>query len=308
MITMPPKSIWKPDIYEIHYGGPQSSISEINSTDVEVYSDGVVWWAIPTSLIGKCYFNYDDYPLDAAKCKVSLETWTNRGSDVYLFAPDPEPYLEYFNNGNPYWNMNDCQLDKRDMQYQNNFYPIVELSMLLTRRQPIAQYQLQWIISVIVVLLTLCMFWIPADIRQKLTLGCVVMIILTVSLVTITSTVKVPQVAELIAKPIHNTMFVVLVAIVFEVIIINFRYIQDYEPPEFILNIFSGTIAKLLIINSVRTEEKPMDKVNLYENQDELAPLQRLTKNENWQIIAQIVDRILFIFYVLLLSSIPKTI
>ncbi|XP_067118299.1 acetylcholine receptor subunit alpha-like [Centruroides vittatus] len=291
MLTMPPNSIWKPDIYEVH-----SNL------------DGHVFWAIPTLLIGKCDFNYDDYPLDAAKCKISLENWTNRGSDVNFIVPHPEPYLDYFNNGNPYWNIKGCQLDKIDVQYQNNFYPIVELILLLARRQPIPQYQLQWVISVIAVLLTLCMFWIPADIRQKLTLGCVVIIILTVSLVTITSTVKLPQVAELIAKPIRTTMFVVLVAIVFEVIIINFRYIQDYEPPEFILNIFSGTVAKLLVINSVRTEEKPMEKLNLYENQDELAPLQRLTKNENWQIIAQIVDRILFIFYVLLLSSIPKTI
>ncbi|XP_023210337.1 acetylcholine receptor subunit beta-like 1 [Centruroides sculpturatus] len=204
--------------------------------------------------------------------------------------------------------MKECHLNKTDIFFGNEFYPRIELICVLARRQPIAQYQLQWIISIIVVLLTLCMFWIPADIRQKLTLGCVVLIILTISLITITSTVKVPQVAELIAKPIHITMFVVLVAIVFEVIIINFRYIQDYEPPEFILNIFSGTIAKLLVINSIRTKEKPMDKVNLYENQDEVAPLQRLTENENWQIITQIVDRILFIFYVLLLSSIPKTI
>ncbi|XP_067118270.1 neuronal acetylcholine receptor subunit beta-3-like [Centruroides vittatus] len=307
-LTMPPKSVWKPDVFEIHSGGPQSSITEINSTDVEVHSEGDVFWAIPTSLIGRCDFNYDDYPLDAAKCKISLENWTNRGSDVNFIVPHPEPYMEYFNNDNPYWNMKECHLDKTDIRFGIHFYPRVELILLLARRQPIPQYQLQWVISVIAVLLTLCMFWIPADIRQKLTLGCVVIIILTVSLVTITSTVKVPQVAKLIAKPIRTTMFVVLVAIVFEVIINNFRYIQDYEPPEFILNIFSGTVAKLLVINSVRTEEKPMEKVNLYENQDELAPLQRLTKNENWQIIAQIVDRILFIFYVLLLSSIPKTI
>ncbi|XP_067118271.1 neuronal acetylcholine receptor subunit beta-3-like [Centruroides vittatus] len=307
-LYMPPNSIWKPDIFEMQSGGLQSAITEMNSTNVIVDSNGIVFWFIPTSLNGKCDFNYDDYPLDAAKCKIILENWTNRGREVNFNLLKPGLNLNFFNKDNPYWNMKECHLDKTDIRFGNEFFPSVQLTLLLARRQPIPQYKLQWVISVIAVLLTLCMFWIPADIRQKLTLGCVVLIILTISLITITSTVKVPQVSELIAKPIHITMFVVLLAIVFEVIIINFRYIQDYEPPEFILNIFSGTIAKLLVINSVRTEEKPMDKVNLYENQDELAPLQRLTKNENWQIIAQIVDRILFISYVILLSSIPKTI
>ncbi|XP_067118308.1 acetylcholine receptor subunit beta-like [Centruroides vittatus] len=298
-----PNEIWKPDIFEMRSGDPNSALTE-SKIAVRLYPNGNVVWYIPTSLTGRCTFKYNDYPTDTATCKIVLENFVSRGNAVDILVPFDKPFTEFLHNNNPYWNIEDSNLRRRAYNHSKSFYPSAILTLSLSRRQPTIQQQLLRIISVISTLLTFCMFWIPTDVRQKLTIGCVVLVILSVGLVAVESSVLVFKVSIFIANIIDITMYVVVTAVILEIIIISLQHVEDYDPPEFILKIFSGKLSRFLLINHIFLEEKNTDTIYLYENQDELLYPQKISKNDNWKIFGQIIDRMLFFIYLIILCVI----
>ncbi|XP_023210340.1 acetylcholine receptor subunit beta-like [Centruroides sculpturatus] len=298
-----PNEIWKPDIFEMRSGDPNSALTE-SKIAVRLYPNGVIVWYIPTSLTGRCTFKYNNYPTDTATCEIILENFVSRGNAVDILVPFDKPYTDFLRNDNPYWNIEDSKLKRRAYNHSNSFYPSAILTLSLSRRQPTIQQQLLWIISVISSLLTFCMLWIPTDVRQKLTIGCVVLVILSVGLVAVESSVRVFKVSIFIANIIDTTMYVVVTTVILEIIIISLQHVEDFDPPEFILKIFSGKVSRFLLINHIFLEEKNIDTINLYENQDEIFYSQKISKNDNWKIFGQIIDRMLFFIYLIILCVI----
>lgn len=305
VIDVLPSTIWKPDIFEMRSGDPSSALTQSNVVGARLDSSGTVVWFIPTALNGRCKFDYNNYPFDTAICKIRLANWIYRGTSVDLKTLWNKPYMDFLSNDNPDWNVKDSLMERKTQNVTDTFYPTIKLTLFLARRQPTVQHQLQWIISVIALLLTLGMFWIPADIGQKLTLGCILLVMLTITLVAVESSVKVPTVSLIQANAIEITMFAVVVGIIFEVIIVNLQNIEDSDPPEFVLNIFSGKVAKILLVSSFQNEEIQIEKTNFCDDQDEVVAF-KPTKEKPWNIVGQILDRFLFLIYLIVLCSILK--
>ena len=69
-----------------------TKVDPYGSTDLEIYSDGRVWWVPPTTLRAECPLDVTYWPYDSQVCYFYLGSWTKHGyhMDIQLYLNQSE--------------------------------------------------------------------------------------------------------------------------------------------------------------------------------------------------------------------------
>uniref|UniRef100_A0A4W3GUV2 Cholinergic receptor, nicotinic, alpha 5 n=1 Tax=Callorhinchus milii TaxID=7868 RepID=A0A4W3GUV2_CALMI len=223
-IRVPSDSIWSPDIvlYDNADGNFEGSV-----TKSIIRYDGTITWNPPANYKSSCTIDVTFFPFDLQNCSMKFSSWTYDGSQVDIKLVDKQvDKTDFFDNGE--WEIISATGHKGNRTDDYYWYPHITYSFVI-RRLPLF-YTLFLIIPCIgLSFLTILVFYLPSNAREKISLCTSVLVSLTVFLLVIEEIIpSSSKVIPLIGEYLVFTMFFVTLSIVITVFTINIHHRSSF--------------------------------------------------------------------------------
>ncbi|XP_064595885.1 neuronal acetylcholine receptor subunit alpha-10-like [Liolophura sinensis] len=152
---------------------------------VRVSSDGTVLWPFSRTIESSCKLNVADFPFDRQECYFRFGSWAFTADELDIInAHDSGDVGSYVDNGE--WNLLGMRVERDFATYRccPGSYPFVTFTLVLERRYLYYVYNL---ISpcMIITLLGLTSFFLPAESGEKISLNVTILLGLTVFLLLV---------------------------------------------------------------------------------------------------------------------------
>ncbi|GAB6024662.1 hypothetical protein CHUAL_014259 [Chamberlinius hualienensis] len=165
-LRVPQHSVWLPDL-TLYNNAEAIYMNNVGYAQVIVLHDGNVYWGAPTTLHSTCSIDHKYFPFDQHFCSIDVGSWSSAFSmslEVhYVDALHEADILKNFGIENPLWEVFSRKDEVVNKTYEccpNSPVPYFQLELGLRRRAPFYKF-LILTPSVIAMLLTLTVFWIP---------------------------------------------------------------------------------------------------------------------------------------------------
>ncbi|XP_023237692.1 neuronal acetylcholine receptor subunit alpha-7-like [Centruroides sculpturatus] len=276
-----------------NFSSPTMDVDPFANTDVIVNNDGTVKWSPPATIRNICFLDYRDYPRDEQTCRVIFGSWSQHGFAINITLGEKIVDMKSFRNTNPHWELIDITSFQRTKYYSCCPEPYVTLEYTVKlKRRPTIEQQLEWVLSVAIVILTLAVFWLPPTSETKLTIGSINILTITGLLMYLASQTKSVSSLPYIARLLNFSLYTVTSAMILEIVVINMALVfGPCYPPEQIYDFISGTLGRFLLLEIA---QPPSDDG-------------KTSCRKQWLTVATMVDRVLFFIYLIVLLAIPKT-
>ncbi|XP_072025924.1 neuronal acetylcholine receptor subunit alpha-10-like isoform X2 [Amphiura filiformis] len=266
-IHLPVDLIWKPDI--TLEGNVDLDFERYKpGTVVLVNSDGFISWLTPSIMTSYCRVRVHNFPFDTQVCEMVFASWSFTTLDIDLYpelGPDAAQN-RYLDDG--VWDMVSVKVSRKLSKYSCCPAPFSELYYHLIFKRRSEFYVIYLICPcVFLSLLSLLVFYLPAECGEKLTLSITNLLALVVFQQVIAETM--PPSGD--GSPIIGTYFltmivVVCVSVVSTVFIIHVSHNERPVPP-WVRWLFLRVLRACVCINSVppsshfvkKHEEKAID-------------------------------------------------
>ncbi|XP_033120698.1 neuronal acetylcholine receptor subunit alpha-10-like [Anneissia japonica] len=223
VLTLPPASVWKPDI--VLYTNVDSGFNGMMETSVSAYSNGIVVWNAPAIYRSTCKIDVRYFPFDEQMCVLKFGSWAYHGFQLDIvnrsIAGDISTFID---NGE--WILIGMPV-KRNVYYYNccsEPYPTVEFTMIIRRRPLFYLFNLL-IPCMLITMLTLLDFYLPAEAGEKVTLAITILLALTVFLLLVAETMPpTSETVPLIGQYFAASIFLVSVSTVMTVYVLHIHY------------------------------------------------------------------------------------
>ncbi len=128
-----------------------------------------------------CVLDLTYYPFDLQKCPIEIENWAYSGQQVHLVnKTSGVPQSNYRENG--VWEISGSSVDRSALYYDFNPgvpYPRLTFRILLSRK--FSYYGLNLLLpNLLLLLISLGLFWVPTDSGEKISLGITTMLAFSV--------------------------------------------------------------------------------------------------------------------------------
>ncbi|XP_042199081.1 neuronal acetylcholine receptor subunit alpha-5 [Callorhinchus milii] len=304
-IRVPSDSIWSPDIvlYDNADGNFEGSV-----TKSIIRYDGTITWNPPANYKSSCTIDVTFFPFDLQNCSMKFSSWTYDGSQVDIKLVDKQvDKTDFFDNGE--WEIISATGHKGNRTDDYYWYPHITYSFVI-RRLPLF-YTLFLIIPCIgLSFLTILVFYLPSNAREKISLCTSVLVSLTVFLLVIEEIIpSSSKVIPLIGEYLVFTMFFVTLSIVITVFTINIHHRSSFTHntmAPWIRKLFLHKLPQILCMRSrvdrcqarsfCRTEvkrhtlEAALDSIRYIANHTMKESNVREVV-EDWRFVAQVLDR-----------------
>ncbi|XP_077868838.1 neuronal acetylcholine receptor subunit alpha-9-II-like [Saccoglossus kowalevskii] len=320
VVNIPVDLIWQPDIYL--YGSISEDFVRHLDTDVQIYPDGLIIAPQPVIYKSTCEIDATFFPFDQQECYLKFGSWTYDGFRIDLdIFPNSGRLDNYILNGE--WHLFDIPIVKNVFFYICCVepYPDITYTLIIQRRSRFYIYTL--VIPVILLfILVLVGFYLPSNCGERMTLFVTSMLALIVFLTLVTEFL--PPTST--STPYLQRYLLVMIgfvtaASVLTGININIHFQAPGCPPipQQLQNVAFNYLA---VVTCMR------GRVKTYLNQDGKYQLSAKDYNnfqvevhknypalpaesesysyrvQGWQLLAQILDRILLICFSLIFISI----
>lgn len=151
---------------------------------VTIESDGTVTWNYGGNFVTSCTLDMTYYPFDTQQCSMEFENWAYSGPNVLLGASSDDLIItDGASNG--LWNIDSSRIDVRyETKGENEVFASVLITLNLARK---SHYYVLNIVApgILLIMLTLAGFWLPADSGEKVGLGITVLLSFAVFLLVV---------------------------------------------------------------------------------------------------------------------------
>ncbi|XP_077418972.1 neuronal acetylcholine receptor subunit alpha-7-like [Vanacampus margaritifer] len=206
-LRLPNDGLWKPDI--LLYNSADKTFDSTFHTKIVVKSSGNCLYVPPGIFKSTCYMDLRWFPFDIQKCDLKFGSWTFDGATLDLTMIEAD-ISEYIPNGE--WELVVVSGKKNERSYvccPDQSYPDVTYTIVMRRRTLF--YLLHLIIPCILIsILALLVFLLPADSGEKISLGITVLLSLVVFLLLVAELI--PATSD--SVPLIAQYFVITLAIV----------------------------------------------------------------------------------------------
>ncbi|XP_071952767.1 neuronal acetylcholine receptor subunit alpha-10-like [Antedon mediterranea] len=186
VLILPPDTVWRPDI--LLYTNVDSDFNGMMETSVSVFSNGVVAWNTPAIYKSTCKIDVSYFPFDEQRCHLKFGSWAYHGLQLDIInRTDSGDISSYIDNGE--WDLIGMPV-RRNVAYYNccpEPFPTLEFTIIIRRRPLFYMFNLL-IPCMLISLLTLLDFYLPADAGEKVTLAITILLALTVFLLLVAET------------------------------------------------------------------------------------------------------------------------
>ncbi|VDO05649.1 unnamed protein product [Rodentolepis nana] len=304
-LLLPSENIWTPDLVLYNNAGGDWDLVSSSSTKVFVNHDGTVIWRPPIIFNSQCEINVEYFPFDMQNCSMKIGVWTYHGLliDLRHTSQRAKSQPSFDNCRSRIDHAIDLSMFTVDVQWDLigvsasrniEFYPCCPEPYLditfhiILRRKP-----LFFGVNVIcpcmsISVLTVLVFYLPADSREKICLSISTLIALTVFfLLVFEISPPTSLVVPLIVKFLLFTMVSIILSTAATVVVLNVatRSPDTHRISPRIRKIFIETLPKLLLIKRYDGQDIHISPEN---SRKLIRPLQRNNTIDSFESIPSV--------------------
>ncbi|KAL8602197.1 hypothetical protein ACOMHN_022711 [Nucella lapillus] len=248
-IRIKPESVWVPDI--VLFNNADGNYEVSYKSNCVIYRDGEVNWIPPAIYKSSCSIDVRYFPFDQQVCEMKFGSWTFRGNALtYAFQKDMDKLdlNDYLKSGT--WDIIDCPGQIISMSDEFGESKQIIVFKFKLRRKTLF-YTVNLIIPcVLISFVSVCVFALPADAGEKITLCISVLLALVVFLLLISKILPPSLTIPLIAKYLLFCFVMNIVAILATVIIINrnYRTPRTHRMPYWVRVVFLNYLPRYLFM------------------------------------------------------------
>ena len=171
--------------------------------NVVIYNTGEVLWIPPAIYKSSCTIDVEFFPFDKQSCEMKFGSWTFNGDQVTLDWYENKQKVDltdYVNSGT--WDILDCPGVKTDGEDSEKNVAKSEIKFTLSIRRKTLFYTVNLIIPcVLISFLSVCVFYLPADAGEKMTMCISILLALVVFLLLVSkilppTSITIPLIAK----------------------------------------------------------------------------------------------------------------
>ena len=153
---------------------------------VDINHDGIVEWNCGSNLATSCILDVSDFPFDKQECSIIVENAVYTAEQVDLESEYPIVELGEFHETGV-WRIDKTTAEKITyLTDDGEAWPKIIYTLYLSRKSD--YYVLNLLLpSLLITMVALSMFWLPADSGEKVSLGITIMLAYSVMLLVIES-------------------------------------------------------------------------------------------------------------------------
>ncbi|XP_041791344.1 neuronal acetylcholine receptor subunit alpha-7-like [Chelmon rostratus] len=215
------RHIWKPDI--LLYNSADERFDATYHTNIVVNSSGYCSYIPPGIFKSTCSIDVRWFPFDIQRCDLKFGSWTYGGWSLDLKML-PADITSYTPNGE--WDLLEVPGRKNQRYYDCCEEPYPDVTFTLVMRRRTLYYGLNLLIPcVLISILALLVFLLPADSGEKISLGITVLLSLTVFMLLVAEIM--PPTSDsvpLIAQYFATTMVIVGLSVIATVLVLQYHH------------------------------------------------------------------------------------
>ncbi|XP_025077840.1 acetylcholine receptor subunit beta-like 1 isoform X2 [Pomacea canaliculata] len=242
-------AVWVPDI--VLFNNADGNYEVSYKPNCVIYSSGNITWIPPAIYKSSCSIDVQYFPFDQQICEMKFGSWTFRGNAlVYAFRDnmDKLDLNDYLKSGT--WDIIDCPGNLTTTSEEFGEEKRMIVFQFILRRKTLF-YTVNLIIPcVLISFVSVCVFALPADAGEKITLCISVLLALVVFLLLVSKILPPSLTIPLIAKYLLFTFVMNIVAILATVIIINrnYRTPRTHRMPYWVRVVFLNHLPRYLLM------------------------------------------------------------
>ncbi|VEL35176.1 unnamed protein product [Protopolystoma xenopodis] len=284
-VALPSSMLWKPDIVLFNNADGKYEVSW--NPNIIIHDKGETLYVPPSIYKSSCEIDVNYFPFDQQTCDMEIGSWTyNSEENLCLFIQlfvIKQVNFKFFNNmthmdltdyvKSGSWDIVDTSAELRDISRRHEHDETTKeeevgefirgrLSIgsppkknlfftVVIRRKPLF-YSVNLIVPcVLIALLSVCVFYLPSEAGEKVTLSISILLALVVFLLLVSKILPANSVTlPLISKFLLFTFSMNFIAIVVTVVIINWnhRSPRTHPMPPWVHFLFIKTFPKLLFL------------------------------------------------------------
>ncbi|XP_057694172.1 neuronal acetylcholine receptor subunit alpha-7-like [Corythoichthys intestinalis] len=221
-IRVPDDLLWKPDI--LLYNSADENFDPTSHTKIVVDSSGSCLYIPPAIIKSTCNIDVRWFPFDVQKCDLKFGSWTYGGSTLDLSIKKAE-ISEYIPNVE--WDLVAVSGNKHTIYYECcPDEPYYDITFTIVMRRRTLFYALNLLIPCIVIsILSLFVFLLPADSGEKISLAITVLLSLVVLMLMLSEIMPASSdSAPLLSLYIVITMVIVALSVISTVVVLQFHH------------------------------------------------------------------------------------
>ncbi|KAH9499310.1 Acetylcholine receptor subunit beta-like 1 [Bulinus truncatus] len=249
-IRIKPEKIWVPDF--VLFNNADGNYEVTYKSNCVLYSSSHVNWIPPAIYHSSCSIDVMYFPFDQQVCEMKFGSWTHKGNAIkYSFFSNMNKLdlTDYLKSGS--WDIIDCpgKIVTIKDEITGDVKDQIVFEFVLRRKTLF--YTVNLIIPcVLISFVSICVFALPADAGEKITLCISVLLALVVFLLLVSKILPPSLTIPLIAKYLLFTFIMNLIAIFSTVVIINrnYRTPRTHNMPYWVRVVFLRELPRFLFI------------------------------------------------------------
>ncbi|GFX57803.1 acetylcholine receptor subunit alpha-type acr-16 [Trichonephila clavipes] len=304
-LQLPASMIWVPDI-TVHNSHSQK-VDPTQDVLLALDSYGNIWWVPPVLTQTSCpTLTLSPNPSDEVQCIIKIGSWMHDGWEID-FQHNDWLILDEFENINPSWELitSKATVIRNVTYYDCCPEPYLSIHIVLPmKRRPVPTIEATRAACILVMTLTLSIFWLPPDSSKKIILGGFLFFALCVLLVYVGRSMKSPVLILSAVSFVQTTMYLVVLALLIQIfIVIKMASCSGpSRPPAAIVQFLTGPLGKYTCLRSPLSEDKvSLDRVQLKEDS---STIECFTVRDEWKLVASGLDRALFVIMAIVMIAV----
>ncbi|GAB1606055.1 acetylcholine receptor subunit beta-like 1 [Argonauta hians] len=260
-IRIRPELIWTPDV--VLFNNADGNYEVSYKPNAVINMDSQITWIPPAIYQSSCTIDVEYFPFDQQNCEMKFGSWTFNGDQLTFKwrQGDKLDFTDYLKSGT--WDIIDCPGQvKTTVEEETGVKKTLVIFTLILRRKTLF-YTVNLIIPcVLISFVSVCVFALPADAGEKMTLCISILLALVVFLLLVSKILPPSLTIPLIAKYLLFTFIMNIFAIVLTVIIINrnYRTPRTHKMPTWIRVVFLYYLPKILFMERPDHDERWQNK------------------------------------------------
>lgn len=256
-IRIRPEHIWTPDVVLFNNADGNYEVSYKPNAVIDFGSN--ITWIPPAIYQSSCTIDVEYFPFDQQNCEMKFGSWTFSGDQLTFIwqQGDKLDFTDYLKSGT--WDIIDCPGEVRTtIEKETGVKKTLVVFTLILRRKTLF-YTVNLIIPcVLISFVSVCVFALPADAGEKMTLCISILLALVVFLLLVSKILPPSLTIPLIAKYLLFTFIMNIFAIVLTVIIINrnYRTPRTHKMPNWVRVVFLYYLPKFLFMERPDHDER----------------------------------------------------
>ncbi|VDD74036.1 unnamed protein product [Mesocestoides corti] len=282
-INIAAHKLWKPDIVVLN--NVDGEFEARWKPNMILHSNGDVLWIPPAIFKTSCAIDVRFFPFDQQTCHMDLGSWTYTNNQIKFYNNQTTIDLsDYVANGG--WDF--LEASNRPISARVTF-------KIVLRRKPLFYITNLIIPCILIVLLSVCVFYLPTNAGEKITLSISILVTLVVYMILVSKILPSgPKTIPLLSQFLLFTFAMTFLALCITAgVIINLYHRNPKNHPtmsRWVFRMFIEWLPVVLcfvdrIVRRVAAEERERQ-------------VRTILVSEDWKYVASIIDRVQLIIFI----------